>query len=568
MSVLSMKDPNQKYSPFKPVDLPDRAWPSGQISKAPIWCSVDLRDGNQALPAPMNPEEKLELFNLLVDIGFKEIEVGYPAASESEYAFIRQLIEHNQIPGDVTLQVMTPCIESLIDLTFRAIEGAPRVILHFLNSTSPIQRKLVYNADEDATVALAVNAAAQIRRLGDEAQKKGVKLIYEYTPESFSETEPEFAVRIVEEVLTALGASASDPAIVNLPATVEKCLPNQFADQIEWFSRRVKGRERFILSVHPHNDRGSAVAATELSLLAGAERVEGTLFGSGERTGNVDLVTLALNLYTQGVHPGLNFGDINRIRDIYQAATHQQIGPRQPYVGEFVYTAFSGTHQDAILKVADYRKKRRLTSWQVPYLPIDPSDVGRQYEPIIRINSQSGKSGAGFILETRFGYKLPKAMLPELSRFVKEAANRESAELSGDSLFQLFNGEFIRVDTPYELKSFRTSYLHEEDDEDNEVIFYGVINFNGEPREVEGKGNGPIDALYNALKTIGAADYDFLSYDQHALSSGSDSRAIAYIQLRDRQGRTCFGVGTSKDTRKASLRALISAINRMSKYQD
>lgn len=565
MSAASMKDPSNKYAAYKPVDLPKRAWPSNQLTKTPVWCSVDLRDGNQALPAPMNLEEKLELFKLLTDIGFKEIEIGYPAASETEFAFIRNLIDGKLIPDDVTVQVVTPCIENLIEKTFQAIEGAPRVILHFLNSTSPIQRRLVYNADEDATVALAVSAARQISLLGDQAKSRGMKLTYEYSPESFTETEPGFSLRIVEEVLTALGVSDTEPMIINLPSTVEKCMPNQYADLIEWFCDQVRGRDRFVLSVHPHNDRGSAVAAAELALLAGAERVEGTLFGNGERTGNVDLVTLALNLYTQGVHPGLDFSDIDRIRDIYQASTRQQISPRQPYAGELVYTAFSGTHQDAILKVLDHRKKRRLVSWQVPYLPIDPADVGRQYEPIIRINSQSGKSGAAFVLETRFGYKIPKAMLPELGRFVKESADKESAEISGEFLFKLFNEEFIRAEIPYELKSYHTSYLNEEDDEDNEVFFSGVVNHNGEPREVEGKGNGPIDALYDALKTIGAAEYDFLSYDQHALSSGSDSRAIAYIQLRNQSGQTCFGVGTSKDIRKASLRALISAVNRISR---
>ena len=566
MSNTTMKDPAQKYSPIKTVDLPDRTWPSACITKAPVWCSVDLRDGNQSLPIPMNLEEKLELFKLLVDIGFKEIEVGYPSASETEYSFVRTLIEKKQIPDDVTIQAVTPCIEALIDKTFQAIAGAPRVILHFLNSTSPIQRRLVHNADEEDTVALAVSAAKQIRRLGEEAKKRGTKLTYEYSPESFSETEPEFALRIVEEVLTALDANAANPVIINLPATVEKCMPNQYADRIEWFCRNINDRSRFILSVHPHNDRGTAVAAAELALLAGAQRVEGTLFGNGERTGNADLVTLALNLYTQGVHPGLEFSDIGRIRSVYQAATQQYVSPRQPYAGDLVFTAFSGAHQDAILKVLNHRKKRRLDSWQVPYLPIDPADVGRQYAPIIRINSQSGKSGAAFVLETYFGYKIPKAMLPELGHVVKEAADKGDTELSSESLFKLFNEEFIRVETPYELKSYHTSYLHEEDEEDNEVSFTGIINYNGAPKEVEGKGNGPIDALYDALKTIGAADYDFISYDQHALSAGSDSRAIAYIQLRNKSGQTCFGVGTSKDIRKASLRALISAVNRISRH--
>jgi len=565
MAEQRMKDPSQKYFPFNPVNLADRTWPSHSLTKAPVWCSVDLRDGNQSLSIPMGLEEKLELFNLLTDIGFKEIEAGYPAASETEYAFLRKLIEENRIPEDVTLQVLTPCIENIIEKTFQAIEGAPRVILHFLNSTSPLQRRLVYNTDEDGTLALAVSAAGQISKLAAEARKNGTKVTFEYSPESFTETEPEFALRITEAVLDALGASPSDPVIINLPATVEVCMPNQYADLVEWFCKNAKERDRFILSIHPHNDRGCAVAAAELALLAGAERVEGTLFGNGERTGNVDLITMALNMYTQGISPGLDLGDINRIRDIYQKVSGLAVEPRHPYAGELVYTAFSGTHQDAIAKVLDHRKRRRLTRWQVPYLPIDPADVGKQYEPIIRINSQSGKGGAAFVLETQFGYKVPKAMLPELGQVVKNAADRENAEMSGMSLFNLFNEEFIRVETPYELSTYRTIYLHEEDEEDNEIRFTGIVNYLGKPTEVEGVGNGPIDALYNALKTIGAADYEFISYDQHALSTGSDSRAIAYIQLKDKSGRTCFGVGTSRDIRKASLRALISAINRISK---
>ncbi|MCL2166087.1 MAG: 2-isopropylmalate synthase [Clostridiales bacterium] len=565
MSANAMKDPSQKYMPFQPVSLPERTWPSGVITKAPVWCSVDLRDGNQSLATPMNVEEKLVLFDLLTGIGFKEIEAGYPAASETEYLFIRRLIDEKRIPDDVTLQVISPCIESIVEKTFRAVEGAPRVIFHFLNSTSPVQRKLVYAIDEDACVALAVDTARHIRELAAEAEKKGTRVRFEYSPESFSETEPEFALRIVEAVMDALEVSASAPMIVNLPATVEVSMPNQYADLVEWFCRNAKDRKRFQLSIHPHNDRGTAIAAAELALLAGAERVEGTLFGNGERTGNADLITLALNMYTQGIQPGLDLHDINGIRDIYQKVTGLFVEPRHPYTGEFVYTAYSGTHQDAISKVLDHRKKRRLSQWHVPYLPLDPSDIGRQYDPIIRINSQSGKSGAAFVLETQFGYKIPKAMLPELGQVVKEAADRENAELSGNDLFKLFNEEFIRVETPYELKTYRTSYLHEEDEEDNEVRFTGVINHLGQPTDVEGVGNGPIDALYDALRTIGAADFDFLSYDQHALSTGSDSRAIAYIQLGDKNNRTCFGVGTSRDIRKASLRALISAINRISR---
>ena len=558
-------DPREKYSPYVPVELPDRQWPSQTIKTAPVWCSVDLRDGNQALPIPMSREEKVAYFQLLVELGFKEIEVGYPSASETDFAFVRHLITEAMIPEDVTIQVITPCIEELIDRTFDAIVGAPRVILHFLNGTSPLQRELVYLADEEATVSLAKTAAAYIRKKGEAAKQAGMAITYEYSPESFSETEPTFALTIVEAVLDTLEASASAPVIINLPATVEKCAPNQYADLVEWFARRLRDKARVVLSIHPHNDRGTAVAAAEMALLAGAQRVEGTLFGNGERTGNADLLTLAMNMYTQGVETGLCFQEINKVREVFEAVTRMKVGARHPYAGELVYTAFSGAHQDAILKVINYRKKRKLSGWQVPYLPLDPADVGRQYEPIIRINSQSGKGGAGFIMESLFGYQIPKAMLPELSLVVKEKADRENIEITGETLLGIFDTEFISVQTPYSLESYRTAYLNEEDEEDNEVRFLGTVKENGVLKEVEGKGNGPIDALYDALKTLGAADYEFVSYAQHAISGGSDSRAIAYIQLRDKEGRTRFGAGTSKDIKKASLRALISAINRMSR---
>jgi len=568
MSANKMKDPAAKYTPFSPIAPVERIWPTRSVTKAPVWCSVDLRDGNQALSTPMSLEERLAFFSLLTDMGFQEIEVGYPASSGADFDFIRKLIEERRIPDGVYLQVVTYCNESAIEKTFQAIEGAPRVILHFLNNTSPLQRRFIFNADEDETVAMAVNAARQIYDLAADARKSGMDLRIEYSPVCFTETEPEFALRIVEAVLDALGASSSAPVIINLPATVEACMPNQYADLIEWFCTNIKGRDRFILSVHPHNDRGTAVAAAEMAILAGAERVEGTLFGNGERTGNADLITLALNLYTQGIQPGLDLSDVNKVRDICQRIIHCPISPRHPYVGDYVYTSLSRAHRDAISQIISNRKKRRLERWHVPYLPLDPSDVGRQYEPVIRISDPSGENSAAFVLESRFGYKVPKAMLPELGQVIEEAAERQNAEITGEFLYAVFNTEFIRAKTPYELTSFRTSYLNEEDEEDNEVRFSGVINHNGKPTEVEGVGNGPIDALYDALKTIGASDYDFISYDQHALSTGSDSQAIAYIQLRDKQGLTRYGVGTSRDIRKASLRALISAINRISTEQE
>ena len=560
--------PQKKYIPYPVVDLQDRKWPANVITKAPIWCSVDLRDGNQALPIPMSIEEKLELFRLLVELGFKEIEVGYPAASETEYAFIRRLITENLIPEDVTIQVICPCITDLINRTFDAVRNAKKVIIHFMNSTSPLQRSVVFNADKEMVSGMAVKAARLIKAEGEKLAASGTDVVYEYSPESFTETELDFALEICEAVMDTIGADESHPMIVNLPATVEKTTPNVYADRIEWFCRNAKDRSRFVLSVHTHNDRGSAVAASELAVLAGADRVEGTLFGNGERTGNADLMTLALNLYTQGIDPGLDFSNINHVRDIYEKTTRMKVAPRHPYAGEYVYTAFSGAHQDAILKALTYRKKNRQIPWQIPYLPIDPADLGRQYEPIIRINSQSGKGGAAFIMESLYGYKVPKAMLPELGHLVKAVADRTNSEITGETLVNLFKEEFIQVDSPYYLKTFQTYYLNEEDEEDNEVCFSGTIVHNGEPVEVEGRGNGPIDALYNALKSLGAADYDFLSYDQHAMSAGSDSRAIAYIQLKDKKGNTRFGVGTSKDIKKASLRALICAVNRMSRVEE
>ncbi len=568
MSASGMKDPSPKYKPCVPADLPGRTWPSRTISQRPLWCSVDLSDGSQALPIAMSLEEKLELFQLLTSIGFKEIEIGCPGQDQADHAFLRHLIDQRLIPDGVALQVTSPCTESLIEKTFQAVEGAAEVIFHFFSCTSPLQRELIHPGGPEAVAAAAKDCAGQIGRLGRAARQKGLKLTYAYSLEGFTETEPAFALRMAAEVLDALEAEPENPVILGLPATVERCTPNHYADQIEWFCQSSGCRGRFILSVRPANDRGSAVAAAELAILAGAQRIEGSLFGSGSRAGNADLITLALNLYSQGIDPGLDFSDINKIRQVCQKTTHLPVGPRQPYAGELVYTALAGAQQDAILNGLSQRKKRRLTAWQVPYLPLDPADVGRQYDPILRINSQSAKAGAGFILENLFGYKLPKAMLPELGQVIGDRSDRDNIEINAETLLAIFSEEFVRPAGPYELNSFRTAYLNEADEEDNEVHFSGVITYQGESREAEGKGNGPIDALYDALKTLGAADYDFLSYDQHALSSGSDSRAVAYIQLRDKQGRTRFGAGTSRDIRKASLRALISAVNRMSRIQD
>ena len=419
----------EKYIPFVPIRLSNRTWPDKQIVKAPMWCSVDLRDGNQALVDPMNVEEKLRLFHTLVDIGLKEIEVGFPSASETEFSFIRTLIEGGHIPDDVTIQVLVQARAHLIKRTFEAIAGAKNVVLHFYNSTSTLQRKVVFRMEKDGIVKIAVEAAQLIRELSEPVIASGINLRYEYSPESFMGTEMDYAVQICTRVMEELGASKERPVILNLPSTVENCMPNYFADEIEYFIANLPNRERAIISLHPHNDRGCGVATAEMGLLAGADRVEGTLFGNGERTGNVDLVTLAMNLYTQRIDPELDFSDINKIKDVYESVTKMKIGERQPYAGELVFTAFSGSHQDAINKGFHYMQETQTDFWEVPYLPIDPADVGRQYEPIIRINSQSGKGGAAFIMQQNFGYDLPKAMHPEFGSVVQKETDRVGKEL-------------------------------------------------------------------------------------------------------------------------------------------
>jgi 2-isopropylmalate synthase len=567
---------HEKYVAFKPIALSHRKWPAQIMTQAPIWCSVDLRDGNQALPIPMNVAEKTQLFQLLTQIGFKEIEVGFPSASETEFNFTRKLIEEALIPDDVSIQVLVQCREHLIRRTFESLAGAKKAIFHFYNSTSTLQRRVVFKASQKEVADIAVNAARLIRTLAEEARSNGTDIVYEYSPESFMGTEMDYATEICEAVLDALGATPQQPAIVNLPNTVEMASSNIYADQIEYFLDHVKAPARMILSVHPHNDRGTAVAAAELAMLAGAARVEGTLFGNGERTGNVDMITLALNLHTQGIDSKLRLDDINHIRKVYERCTRMKVHERQPYAGELVYTAFSGSHQDAISKGLAVLRKEDSPLWNVPYLPIDPADLGRQYEPIIRINSQSGKGGAAFVMENDFGYRLPKTMHPEFGRYVQKLSEKTGKELTAQDILDLFYNEFVYINIPYRLISYKTediSYgvpgmtpgngagLGQE--EESQVRFMGAIELDGVQTEIEGLGNGPLDAFYNALKSKGVPFYDFISYDQHALSTGSDSRAIAYIQLKDEQGRYRFGVGTSKNINKASMRALLCAINRM-----
>lgn len=560
-----MKKGYEKYTPFKPINLPDRQWPNKVIDKAPIWCSVDMRDGNQALVDPMNLQEKLEMFNLLLEIGVKEIEVGFPSASETEYEILRTLIDGNYIPDDVTIQVLVQARPHLIKKTFEAIDGAKNVIVHFYNSTSTLQRKVVFKTDMDGVIDIAVKGAELIYELTEEEKKRNpdMNIRFEYSPESFTGTEMDNAVEICERVMDALHITKENPIILNLPSTVEGSTPNGYADQIEYFCRHLKNRDAAIISLHPHNDRGTGVAAAELALMAGADRVEGTLFGNGERTGNVDMVTLALNMWTQGVDPKLDFHNINHVKEVYERTTHMTIPPRQPYAGELVFTAFSGSHQDAINKGKTYMEESHSDMWEVPYLPIDPADVGREYEPIIRINSQSGKGGAAFILSTEYGIKMPKAMHVEFGAVVKHACDVKGKELQSSEVFDLFQKEYRNVVGPYRLINHKVYEEKDEADELTSVHFEGTVRI-GEDRteKIEGKGSGPIEAFFSAIRSIGITDYKFVDYSEHAIAVGSDSKAISYIHLKNPQGKDIFGIGVSHNIGYASIKGIFCAINR------
>lgn len=551
----------KKYIPFAPVSLPDRTWPNNRIEKAPTWCSVDLRDGNQALVTPMNLQEKLDFFKLLVDIGFKEIEVGFPSASETEYEILRALIDGHYIPDDVTIQVLVQAREHLIRKTFEAVRGAKNVIIHFYNSTSTLQRKVVFKKDMQGIIDIAVAGAKLVREL-TEADQSGTNFRYEYSPESFSGTEMDFAVDICHQVMETLGATKENPVILNLPNTVEMCTPNTYADQIEYFIRHLPNRDAAIISVHPHNDRGTGVACAELSMLAGADRVEGTLFGNGERTGNLDVVTVALNMFTQGVDPMLDFSHIDHVREIYERCTKMHVPERWPYAGKLAFTAFSGSHQDAINKGHEYMRESKTPYWEIPYLPIDPADVGREYEPIIRINSQSGKGGAAFIMDHNYGYHMPKAMHPEFGAVVQAECDRTGRELTANEVYELFHREFLNISEPYALS--RAKFYEEAiaGSAANVTHFSGVLSVRGQFVQLESRGNGPIDAFFNALGQAGIEGYSFISYSEHAISMGSDSQAVAYIELRVPGGRRIFGVGTEHNINFASVKGILSAINR------
>lgn len=555
-----MKPGFKKYIPFQQIKLENRQWPNNVISKAPIWCSVDLRDGNQALVDPMNMEEKLEFFHTLVDMGFKEIEIGFPSASETEYEICRELIEGNHIPDDVTIQVLVQAREHLIRKTFEAVKGAKNVIIHFYNSTSTLQRKVVFKTDMEGVTKIAIEGAKLIKQLTDE-YTGDTNFRFEYSPESFSGTEVENAVYICDKVMEALGSTKENPVILNLPNTVEMCTPNTYADQVEYFIKHIKDREACIISLHPHNDRGTGVASGELALLAGAERVEGTIFGNGERTGNLDIVTMGLNMFTQGVDPKLDFSNLPKLREIYERCTDMKINPRQPYIGELVFTAFSGSHQDAINKGMQYMKDSGTEYWEIPYLPIDPADVGREYEPIIRINSQSGKGGAAFVMSHNFGYDLPKKMHPEFSKLVQAKCEELGRELIPKELFEVFSENYLETKQKYALTK-RKIYEESEDGKDY-VHFKGKMTIDGTDEVVlSGVGNGPIDAFFNAIKQVGLDKYEFISYSQHAISQGSDSKAVSYIELKKPDGKNIFGIGIDSNVNVASVLGVLNAINR------
>jgi len=546
--------PVSKYRPLQPVVLPDRQWPNRVIERAPIWCSVDLRDGNQALAQPMDVDEKLGFFDMLVKIGFKEIEVGFPSASQIEFAFCRRLIDEGRIPADVTIQILCQCREELVQRSCEALKGARNVLFHLYNSTSPAQRKYVFEADRAEIVQIATRGTEWVKEYTRPLAATGTKVRFQYSPESFTSTELDFALEICEAVTDTWQPTVEDKIILNLPATVEYTTPNVHADQIEWMCRHLSRRDRTVISLHTHNDRGTGIAATELGLLAGAERVEGTLFGNGERTGNVDLVTVALNMYTHGIHPGLDFSDINPIRDLFELCTHMEVSPRQPYAGELVFTAFSGSHQDAIKK--SWAAQKPGAPWDVLYIPIDPGDLGRSYKAIIRINSQSGKGGVAYVLEHEFGYQLPKLMHKEIGRIINDLADSKKTELTPEEIHEAFRREYIDRNAPVALIDLQTI------ERAQQVTCQAHLLVDGAERITLGKGNGPIDAFVHALHESGLPPFELLNYSEHSLDTGAQARAVSYIQIQTSRRHTYFGAGIDTNIELASIKAVLSAVNR------
>ena len=548
------KNPSTKYRRFHPVQLPGRQWPDATLTRAPIWCSVDLRDGNQALAVPMNVSQKLELFQTLVKIGFKEIEVGFPSASNTEFTFNRRLIEENRAPSDVWLQCLVQAREDLIERTVESLVGAKKAIIHLYNSTSPAQRRVVFGKSKEEIIEVAVRGTTWIKeRL---SRLKGTEVMFQYSPESFSGTEVEFAKEISDAVIEVWQPTPERKMILNLPDTVEVAMPNVYADQIEWMCRNIKRRDSVIVSLHTHNDRSTGVAATELGLLAGAERVEGTLFGNGERTGNLDIVTVALNLYQHGIDPRLDFADLNSIIEVYERCTGMTVPPRQPYAGELVFTAFSGSHQDAIKKgLAEWEGKSR-EHWDVPYLTIDPADIGREYREVIRVNSQSGKGGVAYLLESEFGIELPKDMQREFGPIANDKVDKLGREVSGAELKQMFWHEYVERDSPWQLKKFET------ESKNGVVKCRAKLLRDGKPVEFSGEGNGPLAALVHGVGKTGVR-FEISNYSEHALSSGETAAAIAYIQIKTADGKSRWGAGVDTNIELASVRAVLCALNRL-----
>lgn len=557
MTANGMAETAKKYRPYPPVDLPDRTWPVNAIDTPPIWCSVDLRDGNQALIEPMGHERKTRMFALLLKMGFKEIEIGFPSASQTDFDFARWCVEEGNVPKGVSLQVLVQCRPELIERTFESLEGADRPIVHFYNSTSELQRRVVFNKDRKGIMQIATDAAKMI---ADMAAKAGGGYRFQYSPESFTGTELEFALEVCNAVTEIIQPTADNKLIHNLPATVEMSTPNVHADQIEWMSRHLNDRDKILVSLHPHNDRGTAIAATELGLMAGADRVEGTLFGNGERTGNVDIVTLALNMLTQGVDPMLDVSDINHVRDVYEHCNQLAIPERHPYVGELVYTAFSGSHQDAINKGMKHIRSSDAPVWEVPYLPIDPEDVGRTYEAIIRINSQSGKGGIAYILQEDYGLNLPRALQVEFREIIQEITDREGIELTSQRIYDEFMAAYVNPPHPrIRFVSHRTE--PDPENADGRIMQATLMDGNVEV-VITGRGTGPIDSFVDAIFQHYGVRMSVKDYAEHSLQHGSDAAAISYMQI-EHEGRTIFGVGINKNIVAASLEGIVSALNRV-----
>ena len=541
-----------RYKPFPPVGLQDRTWPDQVLTRAPRWCSVDLRDGNQALIEPMSVSQKRKMFDLLVQVGFNEIEVGFPAASQPDFDFVRSLVEQDAIPDDVTVQVLTQARPELIRRTFESLRGARKAIMHVYNSTSIVQREKVFKTGKAGIVDIAVAGAEEVRRCAENAPE--TEWIYQYSPESFTGTEIDFAVEVCDRVIDVWEPTPERPAIMNLPSTVEMATPNVYADQIEWFCRHVSRRDAVIVSLHTHNDRGCAVAAAELGVMAGAQRVEGTLLGNGERTGNMDIVVMAMNLYSQGIDPELDLADMDRIVSIVRACTQIDVHPRQPYAGDLVFTAFSGSHQDAIKKCLDLYREGE--PWEIAYLPIDPRDLGRTYQDVIRVNSQSGKGGVAYVLANKFGFQLPRWLQIEFSRVVQDAAEETGGEIQPDRIWELFNRHYFDNEKVISLQNYSI--------ERNETgeIFSGAITYFGKSMQVRGQGNGVLDALVQGLQQVIQIDFEVMDYGEHALSQGADAEAVTYIQIKS-QGKRYTGIAISEDIVSSSLNALMSAASQL-----